>query len=77
MTKDGIAFCLGSADLAGDTTAKTTFSSKSSTSPEIQPNAGIFCFDLTWSEIQTLKRKAFFTASPAYICIMFLALPLI
>uniref|UniRef100_A0A2C9VMN3 glycerophosphodiester phosphodiesterase n=1 Tax=Manihot esculenta TaxID=3983 RepID=A0A2C9VMN3_MANES len=57
MTKDGIAFCLGSADLAGDTTAKTTFSSKSSTSPEIQQNAGIFCFDLTWSEIQTLKPQ--------------------
>ncbi|KAF2317063.1 hypothetical protein GH714_011439 [Hevea brasiliensis] len=57
MTKDGTAFCMGSADLTTDTTATTTFSARSATIPEIQPNAGIFSFDLTWSEIQTLKPQ--------------------
>lgn len=56
MSKDGIAFCLDSADLLGDTTAITTFMSKSSNIPEIQPMNGVFTFDLTWTEIQTLKR---------------------
>ncbi|KAJ9141118.1 hypothetical protein P3X46_031693 [Hevea brasiliensis] len=55
MTKDGMAFCMGSADLAEDTTALTTFISRSATIPEIGPNAGIYSFELTWSEIQTLK----------------------
>lgn len=57
MSKDGVAFCLDSADLMGDTTAMTTFMSRSNTVPEIQPESGIFSFDLTWSEIQTLKRN--------------------
>ncbi|KNA03341.1 hypothetical protein SOVF_210130 [Spinacia oleracea] len=57
MSKDGIAFCLDSADLLGDTTAITTFMSKSSNIPEIQPMNGVFTFDLTWTEIQTLKPQ--------------------
>ncbi|KMT03575.1 hypothetical protein BVRB_8g192510 [Beta vulgaris subsp. vulgaris] len=57
MSKDGVAFCLDSADLLGDTTAITTFMSKSSSIPEIQPKNGIFSFDLTWSEIQSLKPQ--------------------
>lgn len=57
MSKDGVAFCLDTADLVGDTTAMTTFMSRSTTIPEIQPKAGVFSFDLSWSEIQTLKRK--------------------
>ncbi|MQL89374.1 hypothetical protein Taro_021948 [Colocasia esculenta] len=55
MTKDGIAICLDSADLMSSTTAVTTFMSQSAMIPEIQPNNGVFSFDLTWSEIQTLK----------------------
>ncbi|GFY91329.1 SHV3-like 4 [Actinidia rufa] len=55
MTKDGIPFCLDTADLATSTTAKATFLSRAATIPEIQHNNGIFSFDLTWSEIQTLK----------------------
>ncbi|EEF38842.1 glycerophosphoryl diester phosphodiesterase, putative [Ricinus communis] len=57
MSKDGVAFCMDSADLTGDTTAMTTFVSRSSTIPEIQPAAGIFSFDLTWTEIQTLRPQ--------------------
>jgi len=57
MSKDGVAFCLDTADLLGDTNAITSFMSRSSSVPEIQPNNGIFSFDLTWSEIQTLKRN--------------------
>jgi len=57
LSKDGVAFCLDSADLMGSTTVISSFISRSNVVQEIQPNAGVFSFDLTWSEIQTLKRK--------------------
>ncbi|XXG58911.1 hypothetical protein AAC387_Pa04g1096 [Persea americana] len=57
MSKDGVAFCLNSADLMGDTTVMTAFISRSTTVPEIQQKSGIFSFDLTWSEIQGLKPE--------------------
>lgn len=57
MSKDGVAFCSSSADLAADTTAMMSFIDKQTTIPEIQPQMGVFSFSLTWSEIQTLKRK--------------------
>ena len=55
MSKDGVAFCLGSTDLNSSTTAATTFLEKMTTVNEIQNKSGIFSFDLLWSEIQTLK----------------------
>ncbi|GAV79984.1 GDPD domain-containing protein [Cephalotus follicularis] len=57
MSKDGVAFCLDSPDLMGGTTAMTSFISRATSIPEIQQNNGIFSFDLTWSEIQTLKPE--------------------
>ncbi|KAK2646705.1 hypothetical protein Ddye_021900 [Dipteronia dyeriana] len=57
MSKDGVAFCLDTPDLIGKTNAMTTFMSRSTTVPEIQPKNGIFSFDLSWSEIQTLKPE--------------------
>ncbi|KAF5469549.1 hypothetical protein F2P56_013613 [Juglans regia] len=71
MSKDGVAFCSDTADLIGDTTAMTTFISRSLTVPEIQSKAGVFSFDLTWSEIQTLKPQIAsvyqdFQRNPAY-----------
>ncbi|KAJ1436931.1 PLC-like phosphodiesterase, TIM beta/alpha-barrel domain superfamily [Sesbania bispinosa] len=57
MTKDGIAFCLNNADLMANTNAMTKFMSRSSNIPELQPKSGIFSFDLTWNEIQTLKPQ--------------------
>ncbi|KAF6169969.1 hypothetical protein GIB67_034361 [Kingdonia uniflora] len=57
MSKDGVPFCLESADLTGSTTAMATFMSKASTIPEMQPKNGIFSFDLTWAEIQTLQLQ--------------------
>ncbi|RWV88039.1 hypothetical protein BHE74_00045436 [Ensete ventricosum] len=57
MSKDGVAFCLDSADLMGHTTAAAAFMPRAAMVPEIQQNNGIFSFDLTWSEIQSLKRK--------------------
>ncbi|KAK7329963.1 hypothetical protein VNO77_24146 [Canavalia gladiata] len=57
MTKDGVAFCTNTADLTAETTAITKFMSRSSSVPEIQPKNGIFSFDLTWSEIQTIKPQ--------------------
>ncbi|KAK6942264.1 Glycerophosphodiester phosphodiesterase domain [Dillenia turbinata] len=57
LSKDGVAFCSGSADLSGNTNAKTSFMSRASTIPEIQQNNGVFSFELTWTEIQTLKPQ--------------------
>jgi len=57
LSKDGVPFCLASADLAGDTTAMMPFIDKKDTIPEIQPEIGVFSFALTWSEIQTLKPQ--------------------
>ncbi|ESQ42588.1 hypothetical protein EUTSA_v10012762mg [Eutrema salsugineum] len=57
MSKDGIAFCLDSADLTKSTNAMTTFMSRATSVPEIQPTNAIFSFDLTWAEIQSLKPQ--------------------
>ncbi|KAK9698015.1 hypothetical protein RND81_08G076800 [Saponaria officinalis] len=57
MSKDGVAFCMGSVDLSGDSNAVAVFMSKSSNVPEIQQKNGVFSFDLTWAEIQTLKPQ--------------------
>uniref|UniRef100_A0A7N1A7C1 glycerophosphodiester phosphodiesterase n=1 Tax=Kalanchoe fedtschenkoi TaxID=63787 RepID=A0A7N1A7C1_KALFE len=57
MSKDGVAFCLDTIDVTGDTNALATFMSKSTTVPEIQSNSGIFAFDLTGSEVQSLKPQ--------------------
>ncbi|MED6180855.1 hypothetical protein PIB30_013938 [Stylosanthes scabra] len=59
MSKDGIAFCSGAADLIQETTAVTKFMPRTSTVPEVQPKSGIFSFDLAWSEIQTLKPQIY------------------
>ncbi|KAL7190898.1 hypothetical protein ACSBR2_023049 [Camellia fascicularis] len=57
MSKDGVAFCLDSADLSGETNAVRDFLERLTKIPEIQKDNGIFSFDLTWSEIQTLKPQ--------------------
>ncbi|XP_073002000.1 glycerophosphodiester phosphodiesterase GDPDL7-like [Typha latifolia] len=57
MSKDGVAFCLDTADLMSGTNAIDFFMSQSSTVPDIQTDSGIFSFDLTWSDIQTLKPE--------------------
>ncbi|KAG8372602.1 hypothetical protein BUALT_Bualt12G0083700 [Buddleja alternifolia] len=65
MTKDGIAFCSDRADLLKTTTAATLYMDRSINIPEIQATDGIFSFDLTWSEIQSLKpqTESFFEGS--------------
>ncbi|KAL8189557.1 hypothetical protein R6Q57_029123 [Mikania cordata] len=55
MTKDGVAFCLDSADLLGKTNAAMAFMDRSTTIPEIQPKSGVFTFDVTWTEIKSVK----------------------
>jgi len=57
LSKDGVAFCLPSPDLTDSTTAATLFMDQATTVPEIQPDNGIFSFDLTWTEIQSLKPQ--------------------
>ncbi|PON94138.1 Glycerophosphoryl diester phosphodiesterase [Trema orientale] len=56
LSKDGIPFCLSSINLIDSTTAaQSLFSNRTTSVPQIKPGTGIFAFDLTWSEIQTLK----------------------
>lgn len=57
MTKDGVPFCMANVDISTITTALVDFMDRSSNTPEIQPQNGIFSFDLTWTEIESLKRK--------------------
>ncbi|XP_071742196.1 glycerophosphodiester phosphodiesterase GDPDL7-like [Rutidosis leptorrhynchoides] len=55
MTKDGVAFCLDSADLLGKTNAAMAFMDRSTSIPEVQPKSGVFTFDVTWDEIKSVK----------------------
>ncbi|KAL5066231.1 hypothetical protein RYX36_027968 [Vicia faba] len=57
MTKDGTPFCAASADLTLQSTAIMKFTGRSSVVPEIQPKSGIYTFDLTWTELQTVKPQ--------------------
>lgn len=57
LSKDGVAFCSDRPDLMKSTTAAALFIDRTTNIPEVQPADGVFSFDLTWSEIQTLKRE--------------------
>ncbi|XP_019256078.1 PREDICTED: glycerophosphodiester phosphodiesterase GDPDL7-like isoform X1 [Nicotiana attenuata] len=57
MTKDGVALCLPSIDLTPSTTAAGPFMSRAAKVDPIQSAMGIFSFDLTWEEIQSLKPQ--------------------
>ncbi|PIA38334.1 hypothetical protein AQUCO_02800188v1 [Aquilegia coerulea] len=56
MTSDGVPICLSSINLIDVTTVpQSPFSNLAVIVPEIQQNAGIFTFNLTWKDIQSLK----------------------
>ncbi|KAE8691133.1 Glycerophosphodiester phosphodiesterase GDPDL4 [Hibiscus syriacus] len=56
ITKDGIPICLGTINLIDSTSvAQSGFSHLTATIPEIMSGSGIFTFNLSWSDIQTLK----------------------
>ncbi|XP_042409590.1 glycerophosphodiester phosphodiesterase GDPDL7-like isoform X1 [Zingiber officinale] len=57
MSIDGVAFCLESADLMGHTTTVKTFMPQATLVPVIQKSNRIFSFDLSWSNIQSLKLE--------------------
>ncbi|XP_047945390.1 glycerophosphodiester phosphodiesterase GDPDL6-like isoform X1 [Salvia hispanica] len=57
MSKDGVAFCSDRADLMKTTNAAAMFIDRSKNVKEIQSADGVFSFELTWNEIQTLKPK--------------------
>ncbi|XP_060194695.1 glycerophosphodiester phosphodiesterase GDPDL6-like isoform X2 [Lycium barbarum] len=59
MTKDAVAFCLPSVDLIPTTTASGPFMSRAAKVDAIQSSMGIFSFDFTWDEIQSLKPQMF------------------
>ncbi|KAK4439736.1 Glycerophosphodiester phosphodiesterase GDPDL3 [Sesamum alatum] len=56
MTNDGIPFCLGSLNLKEKTNAgELNFTNLSTTNPDLNITDGILAYNLTWSQIQTLK----------------------
>ncbi|XWS09726.1 hypothetical protein CRYUN_Cryun39dG0014000 [Craigia yunnanensis] len=55
MTNDGTPICLGSINLIDSTNvAQSSFSNLTTTIPEIMQGSGIFTFNLSWSDIQSL-----------------------
>ncbi|XVF70773.1 hypothetical protein PTKIN_Ptkin11bG0189100 [Pterospermum kingtungense] len=55
ITEDGIPICLSSINLIDSTTvAQSSFSNLTTTIPEIGQGSGIFAFNLSWSDIQSL-----------------------
>ncbi|VVA25135.1 PREDICTED: glycerophosphodiester [Prunus dulcis] len=57
LSSDGVAFCLDTIDLNSGTNALSQFMTKSETIPELQAEAGVFSFQLSWHEIQSLKPQ--------------------
>ncbi|KAF5199105.1 Glycerophosphodiester phosphodiesterase [Thalictrum thalictroides] len=74
MTSDGIPICLSSINLIDVTTVtESPFSNLAISIPDIQPSPGIFTFNLTWKDIQSLKplistplREYALVRNPAY-----------
>lgn len=57
MSKDGIPFCSQSINLIDSTNVLQMYPTNSQIIPAIKSGSGIYTFSLTWSQIQTLKRK--------------------
>lgn len=58
VTQDKILICMSSVDLIEDTTVtKSPYNSRFSDIPKLKRTTGIFTFNLTWNEIQKLKRE--------------------
>lgn len=74
MSKDGVAFCSDRADIIKTTTAATLYIDQTRNIPEIQPADGVFSFDLTWDEIQALRRKHHNLTFPFFIFVQSLVL---
>ncbi|CAI9787794.1 unnamed protein product [Fraxinus pennsylvanica] len=56
MTNDGIAFCLGSINLRDRTNVdETNFSNLATSNRDLKIDSGIYAYNLTWSQISTLK----------------------
>ncbi|CAA0833623.1 Glycerophosphodiester phosphodiesterase GDPDL4 [Striga hermonthica] len=56
MTRDGVPFCLGSIDLRNRTNvAQSPLANRATDNPDLHIQDGIFTYNLTWSEIQTLR----------------------
>ncbi|KAL3508422.1 hypothetical protein ACH5RR_027823 [Cinchona calisaya] len=60
MSQDNVPFCLGSINLIKRTTAaQSPFTNLTMTIPELDIQYGIFAFNLTWSQIQSLKPSMY------------------
>ncbi|KAI3466448.1 hypothetical protein Pfo_023111 [Paulownia fortunei] len=56
ITNDGIPFCLGSINLRDRTNvAQSNFDNRATNNPDLNVENGIFAYNLTWSEIQSLR----------------------
>ncbi|PIM99215.1 Glycerophosphoryl diester phosphodiesterase [Handroanthus impetiginosus] len=66
ITNDGIPFCLGSINLRDRTNvAQTDFGNRTTNNPDLNIENGVFAYNLTWAQIQTL-RPAMFNPYPDY-----------
>ena len=58
MSSDGKPFCSSSIDLTQSTMViQSPFRNRSTIIPDISSDPGIYTFNLTWPEIQSLTRK--------------------
>jgi len=58
VTEDGVLICMSSMNLVATTTVTTSeFANRAFTIPEVKNEIGIYSFNLTWTEIQTLKPQ--------------------
>ncbi|PIN26985.1 Glycerophosphoryl diester phosphodiesterase [Handroanthus impetiginosus] len=66
ITNDRIPFCLGSINLRDRTNvAQTDFGNRMTNNPDLNIENGVFAYNLTWAQIQTL-RPAMFNPYPNY-----------
>ncbi|PIN06895.1 Glycerophosphoryl diester phosphodiesterase [Handroanthus impetiginosus] len=60
ITNDGIPFCLGSINLRDRTNvAQTDFGNRATNNPDLNIENGVFAYNLTWAQIQTLRPAIF------------------
>lgn len=62
ITSDGVAICRENADLLLSTNIfanQILYQQYAQIYPDLQPNRGVFAFDVPWADVSTLKGKSF------------------
>lgn len=69
ISSDGVPFCREDVDLLKSTNVvgnQVLYQQYYDSQPELQPSPGVFAFNLTWSEVLTLKGKPISCRSSRY-----------